>query len=251
MTLFAATFVLRTESLGTWLAVLGILASAGVAVATFLMAMKTRDLARDAQTEIEIGRRQATAAEKALVAATRPWIVSGEDRDTEEPDPSLVDPAVIIYPSGFPEFPIFVRVRLKNVGPGLALIKSYNSWFSGYGQLATPNQIQRYNNLFTQTPVVPSGAEFEMMGRIIATATDWSNATVQTVCFQTVPGGGYSPVGGFMLEVAYTDAGGDDEVTAKIHVQVSHGRECRVHRIDYHHEDSPEPFVSTRVGLPG
>jgi hypothetical protein len=51
--------------------------------------------------------------------------------------------------------------------------------------------------------------------------------------------------------VAYTDAGGDDEVTAKIHVQVSRGRECRVHRIDYHRADSPEPFVSTRVGLPG
>jgi hypothetical protein len=88
-------------------------------------------------------------------------------------------------------------------------------------------------------------------GRIIASAANWPNATVQTVCFQTVPVGGYSPVGGFVLEVAYTDAGGDDEVTAKIHVQVSRGSECRVHRIDYFRGDSPEPFVSTRVGLPG
>lgn len=59
MALFAATIVLRADILGTWLAALGILASAGVAVATFLMAMKTRNLVRDVQAEIEIGRSQA------------------------------------------------------------------------------------------------------------------------------------------------------------------------------------------------
>ena len=112
MALFAPTFVLRTDSPGAWLAVLGIMASAGVAVATFLMAMKTRDLAKDAQAEIEIGRRPVTAAEKAVVAATRPWIVSGKDFGTEEAEPGLAGPAVIIYKSGSSEFPVFVRVPL-------------------------------------------------------------------------------------------------------------------------------------------
>ena|ERR1700677_2440527 len=140
--LLASTFLLHTDRVGTWLAIIAIVATFGVASATLWMAKKTKDLAMVSKGQIEIGKQQVDAArdavavaEKAVVATTRPWIMSGEDFYMDEPDPSLASPAVVVYFSGLSDFPVSVRIRLKNVGPGLALIKPSDSWICGYGQL--------------------------------------------------------------------------------------------------------------------
>ncbi len=209
--------------------------------------------------QIEIGKQQVDAArdavavaEKAVVATTRPWIMSGEDFYTDEPDPSLTNPAVIVYFSGLTDFPVSVRIRLKNVGPGLALVKPSDSWICGYGQLENRDLTLPYANIFTDTPVVPSGVEFQMYGRISSSSAKWSDIKPETFCFQSTPSGSISPKkGNFVIEVAYTDAGGEDEVKAKIHVLVRRPFQCSVFQIEYFRGASTEPFVSTRVGMPG
>ena len=257
--ILASTFELHTDRVGTWLAIVAIVATFAVASATLWMAKKTKDLAKDSRGQIEIGRQQLDAAreavavaEKAVVATTRPWIMSGEDLCMDEADPSLNDPAVIVFSSGSVDYPISVRIRLKNVGPGLALIKLSDSWICGYGQLENRDLTLPYANIFTDTPVVPSGAEFQMNGRIFASSAKWSNIKPETFCFQSTSSGSLvSKKGNFVVEVGYTDAGGEDEVKAKIHVLVHRPLQCSVFQIDYFRGDAADPFVSTRVGMPG
>jgi hypothetical protein len=249
-TQLAVTYVLRTDAIGEWLSIVAIVVSASVAIATFKMASKTREMAQATENELDIGRRQAVASEKAVAAATRPWIVPGEDRGMDEEDPDLNSPAVRL--GGWDvDFPVYVWVRLTNVGPGLALIDSSNSWVNGRGQLSAPDAIERYANVFTDTPVVPSGGEFTMMGKIRASSANWSNIDRQRFAYPPNPSGGYGTTGEFVTEVSYTDAASENEVTAKIHVLVDYAFRCRVFRVDYFRRDATESFVSTNVGLPG
>ena len=241
--LFAATFVLKTDSLGVRLAVLGIIASFAVAGATLWMAKKTKDLAVDAAAELETGRRQAAAA------STRPWIVPN--------DLSAVEIRSIPRDT---VNSVFVEARLKNVGPGLALIKSADSWICGYGHLNDSNTINQYSNVFTETPIVPSGDEFVMSGTVRHSSANWSGATPESIGFQKTPDGGYPQTGEYVVEVAYTDAAGEDEVVAKVRVIIEKLHtdsggwttySSRVHRVDYFRGEDQDPFLSTKIGSPG
>jgi hypothetical protein len=130
--------------------------ASSVAGATLWMALKTRELSRNAKAEIDVSIEQASAARDAVTAVTRPWIVIS-DGGTMPMGDSLANRAVHVNFRGNVEWPVNVHVRLKNVGPGLAVIVPTKSWAYGYGQLEGGNEIRPFTNIVTDTPVVPTG----------------------------------------------------------------------------------------------
>jgi hypothetical protein len=254
--LFSVTFTLQTDALGVWIAIAGIAASFAVAGATLWMAAKTRELSKNAKKEIEVSNEQASAARDAVTAVTRPWIVIGDGGDSHS-GTSLVHRAVQVGFQGNTDWPVNFHVWLKNVGPGLALIDPGKCWVHGYGQLNDRNELRPFTNIFTNTPVVPTGADFEMTGRIMTSSANWSGISVEAFCFPSTPQGGRAEIGAVRLDIAYTDVAGKNLVVASIQVVVSsldgggpNHVSCRVHRVDYLNGEPLEQFSTTRVGPP-
>ena len=254
--LISVTFTLHTDTLGVCIAVAGIVASFAVAGATLWMAAKTRELSVNAKREISVSMEQAAAARDAVTAVTRPWIVIGPGGGNSMGG-DLSFRAVQLGPGSDGEWPVNLQVWLKNVGPGLALVDPEQSWLYGYGQLGAPNEIRRFTNIFTDTPVVPTGTEFEVKGRVRASSAEWSNVSVDAFCFPSTPQGGRTQNGSVMLEIAYTDVAGKNLVVARIHAVAKslvngppNRVSCRVYRVDYLSGEPLEQFSTTRVGSP-
>jgi len=87
---------------------------------------------------------------------TRPWIVIGDGGDSHS-GTSLVHRAVQVGFQGNTDWPVNFHVWLKNVGQDRD-----SSIRDSVGSMATPaNDRNEYGltNIFTNTPVVPTGAD--------------------------------------------------------------------------------------------
>jgi len=228
------------------------------------MARATKRLAVDSEAEFEIAARSANAAveaanasvsqteisERSLQSLVRPWITAGE-YGWEEDDGSdfLSRLPLVTLEDGYDNFALKVSAKLQNVGPGIALIDAGKSWFLGWSQSNDPDEIKPFVNLFTETPVVPSQSTFYVVGQASPSSASWSNLTPEKFAY---PRTGMSGIKGlFIMAVAYTDAGGNNPVTAEIHVVVGANRACRIFKIRYLVTDSEEELAEVIVGSPG
>ena len=243
-------FTLHTDIFSTVIGVFTVIATIILAVYTAMMAKRTRQLAEETKDMVTHSERQAAAAEGALLAATRPWLVTSKSVAIEQPSPDLVIPSVKVESAGS-QFPIYLSARFTNVGQGLALIDTSNSWLCARGQTNNPDEFLPYANLFTDSPVLPSGEELVVECQVRKTAAQWNEITLEKFCFPRTLGGGNVAPGEFLIKIAYTDAAGKNPVRAEVRVLVRDTFECEPHLISYFNGREVEPFSQVRVGLPG
>jgi|SRR5665213_9616 len=260
----SAVFILHSDSITVIIGIVTFLATGLLAYFTMRNAAETKSLAQETKDEIEVSqksadasvsaaeaaRRQADVSEKSFASLIRPWLTSDVDWIDEFYKPGATEPYAFSVERARDEFSVYVRARLNNVGPGLALIDTSKSWVSGYGHLEDKMRIQPFVNIFTDTPVVPSGSTFRIEGLIRPSSASWTELTPESFCFPPTLGG-LSPSGEFHLDVAYTDAAGLNEITASFRIVVDAKFTCRVYRIAYFANGTDQPFSTVTVGLPG
>lgn len=256
----STTFVLHADTVTVVLGICTFVATAALAAFTLNTALTTKRLAKATENEIQVatdaaraatmtaeaGQRQADVSEKSFASLIRPWLTITSDRTESLP---LSDPAVYVDNAREP-YSVYIAARLMNVGPGLALVNATSSWVSGYGHANDSMHAQRFANLFTSTPVVPSNTEFLVEALISPSSARWSELTTEKFCFPRSPAG-LSDSGDFLLEVSCTDATGLNETRAAFHVVVDGYFQCRVFKIEYFALESTVPFATVIVGLPG
>lgn len=142
---------------------------------------------------------QAAATTDALKAAVLPWL-TWEPTYTEEvvegdmgveTSHAETGPGLMLYPT---ENGIYGAILVRNVGLGIALLDTFNSWVYGGG--AAP--IQRYVKLRTSKPVLPSDQIAWLTFEIPAVSAAWSELTMDK--FTQRPSGGR-----WSLEIYYQD----------------------------------------------
>ena len=261
----ASVYILRTDMAGLVLGIFAIITSASVAIGTVYLAIRTSAMAKETRKDVEVARslaeearvanqlarEQVQASERTLSATIRPWLVAGEDREGKNPDDGYLESFSPVSISRVNEAtPIFVSLRVRNVGPGMALFDSRHSYLFGRGQINHLNELCRFGNLFTDSPVIPPGDEALIWGAVSVSSALWSEISRETFCFPRTTDGSPVPPGEFALELAYTDAEGGSPTICRISVLVHAGFECRAHRIDYFEAGLEDPSVTVRVGGP-
>lgn len=219
------------------------------------MAWKTRTLARETKDVATATANEAEAVEKqgeyiakqaqasadALRATVLPWLTWLPERETTRPpsatffNPELADEKT--YDPGLElrdsingdgvEGGIWVR----NVGTGIALIDTFNSWVNG------GRRHQRYVKLRTAKPVLPSGEATRLSFHVSKTSAAWTDMTVDK--FTEQPGGG-----SFSLDVYFQDVAKTTTYRARFHAQpTSYQAGWAVAEIDYWDGNSDEPIA--------
>ena len=258
------TLVLHADLVSEWLAALTLLSTLLLAFFTWRLARATKQLSDDSEKEFQVtnksanaaveaasaSRRQAEISERSLESLIRPWITAGEYTWDEEDSSDY--PArfpLVTLSEGYGRFAVFTQMKLQNVGPGIALIDTNQSWLLGRSQFNEPDEVRPFTNLFTETPVVPPQSNFFVVGRISPASAHWSGLTPEKFAY---PRSGMTGIkGNFVMTVAYTDAGGNNPVTAEFHIVVEPGLACRIFKIRYLKTDTGSEFAEVIVGSVG
>jgi hypothetical protein len=168
------------------------LTTLAVAIATGWLAWNTRNLASETtrmakatENEAEEVAKQARTSSAALRAATRPWLSIGIEGG---------EPAQILEDS---EQHIVVNLKVRNLGPGLALIPPEGCTISGPGRESRETVTRRG---FATTPVLPPNEETWLTLRVEGSDIDakhflrkmdsFGQATITVLYFDSDMGSG-------------------------------------------------------------
>jgi hypothetical protein len=189
--------------------------SGGVALATGVLAWKTRNMAKETarmaqatETEAEkvadqvaATRKQVRISSAALRVSTRPWLTKGTERD----------PAAVVQLMSAQD--IAVQIRVRNVGPGLAVILPEGCEVRGGGKQPGTKLTRRG---YAGTPVLPPNDEtwvsFRVQGSdveadyFLGKTESFGQITVSVLYFDADLGGGKRAD----FRIAATDAGGSE-----------------------------------------
>jgi len=249
---FAFTLALTHLKIADW-------TSLGVALATFLLALttgymawKTKALADQAREESGAVRKQADAVVQQAKASERQAEISAAALEASiQPWLTRVDPPAVISvgedPFGF-RLPLLVdvleqsevglgtikvRLDLRNVGAGLALIQAvdhYRDRFIIEGRDASGATVTRFG--FAASPAVPPGGETRL------------SFLVKQVSVKHFLGQDQGD-GLFFVNVPYTDTKGGQLVDARFHITFSKASDMwLVYRIEYRRDGEARPFVT-------
>ena len=229
-------------------------ATAWMAVKTRALANKTQEVAEATKEEAEAVKEQgihiaaqAEASAEALKSSVLPWLTweprhesvsvwrspSGEEgRRTTALEQGL-------EVSAADDGGITGRLLVRNVGPGIALIDTYNSWVNGGG-----NTPQRYVKLRTSKPVLPSDQTTWLSFHINPTSAAWSQLTLDT--FSQQPTGGTCS-----FDVYYRDVANASTYRARFYgTAITYPSHWTVHKIDYFEGQSETPDFTVTLDSP-
>lgn len=228
-------------TLDQWISIGVGAASLLVAGGTFFLAWKTRDMAREtkdvaiatateadkvgrqaeaAERQIELSRRQIELSRAALDATIRPWLTKAiETRDLPQP----------IAEGIWDERTTVLRMYVRNVGPGIALIESGDE--------------------FRIQGLALSGAEVTRRGFADATALPPGETTRVSFVLQNVElepfFSRHRNSGEFYVWIPYTDSNGGQPVSARIHATFNRDRGSWLfYQIHYFRPEEEEAFAT-------
>lgn len=229
-------------TLDQWISIGVGITSVLVAGATFFLAWKTRDMAREtrdvalatateaqsvgqqaeaAERQIELSRLQMELSRFALDASIRPWLTKPLI------GPRTVPIAISVWDSA--EGSNVIQMSIRNVGPGIALIRSGPD-FRVQGPGPSGTTVTRHG--FAASSALPPGEETDVSFVL-------SNIDLRTFLSQD------RNDGEFFVWIPYTDTNGGQRVDARIHATYSKDRgEWLFHQIQYFAEEENEPFAT-------
>lgn len=235
-----ALALLTLEQLVAWATVGTAAGTLILAAATYIMARRTGALAKSSSDELgllneqtEAARRQSIAAEAALRASVRPYlldvprgtmktiargdvfpyVLAGFRRhpppsETRVVDLSIVDQYLPPHDEGSPELDYWLRVPVRNVGAGVAILGDTHLVLHGHGRVLTGT---------TSANALPPGEVAGLVFEVEPGAWEWDAAERSALA--------RSPV---TATVMYTDSAGEQAARAQIQLLVDEAKDYYV-----------------------
>ena len=171
----------------------------GLAIFTARMAKRTHDLGKEAKRQGDASDKLVKAASKqleitrlAFQASIRPWLIAPRNAHVEDRPGS----------KGSPEG-VYVTVRLKNVGSGLAIIRS--SECKIFGRDGQNSDWREFTTGATENPVVAPKEDGAVEFVIVKNSGGWTNIDVKAFTGQRI-GTMQGTDGQFFADVVYGDS---------------------------------------------
>jgi hypothetical protein len=238
-------------------------AVAGSAIVTAVMAWytrslarRTRDMAEFTKTEVEAVVRQGAAiemqaaatvdqvrlAQSALSAQVQPWLALGDAIDVRStlvlnmPFVGSVPPLVV---NAAPDR-LRVSLAVRNVGNGLAIIDSFESYLIGWSDPREADALISFTRASVARPVLPPGeqARVDYDVQLERWSTDLDKITHRDRNY-----------GEFGVDVVYGDVLGERRTRVRVQIAGTADNKWVVHRLDYYTPaDAESPLISVMVG---
>lgn len=220
------------------------------------VARRTQEVAEFTKTEVEAVVRQGAAieqqaaatveqvhlAQSALVAQVQPWLTLGNS--------IAVKSAIVIATPFIGNLPpvvvngasdrLRVSLAIRNVGNGLAIIDSSESYLMGWGDPRSADELMRFTRASVARPVLPTDEQVRVEYDV---DLDRWNTDLDKVTHRD------RNYGEFAVDVVYGDVLGDRRMRVRVQIAGTAENKWIVHRLDYYTPlDSESPLVSVKVG---
>ncbi len=248
--------VVNWVAVGSFMTGIAAIATAAMAIATFRAARDTKDMAtatlREAvavEKQLSQAAAQVRIADEALRANVQPWLTWKASWNSADLDERSYGYSTTAYLSG-EHSGVGIKdtgnglegyLLVRNVGNGLALINTADSWVLGE---TDQNEIdQRYVTLSTQMPVMPTDQVIQLGFKISPVSAAWTALTLDSFARRPASHGHFS------IDVTYTDAVRSSPTLARFKIASRAGGQDDwvVYRIEYYSGDDPEPTLSVAV----